>query len=220
MLEQSCLKVPDQPTLEKWQKRFNELGAEWEYRGGDVCALYTLSAKVSDYYFNSEVISRNPEVLGSLCREIYLPEIQRRKLSVELVASYPPYGVAFANALAKDLGVESCLLQSLSSPTLEREVKSGTNVLVVADDIFSGSSVVRTIQAAKAQECVVAPVVFAFGNFSGNNAIEGLDIFSVINRRVELLEKSESPLVARGIRPVNARENWQEFFVPNKASGS
>jgi hypothetical protein len=128
--------------------------------------------------------------------------------------------VAFTKALAQELGVESCLLHSLSSPTLERDVKRGTNVLVVADDIFSGSSVVKTIHAAKAKECVVAPVVFAFGNFSGNNAIEGLDIFSVINRAVQLLDKSESPLVARGIRPVNAREHWEEFFVPNKVPGS
>jgi orotate phosphoribosyltransferase len=186
MLEKSRPKVPDQPSLEKWQQRFNDLGAEWEYRGGDVCALYTLSGKVSDYYFNSEVISRNPEVLGALCREIYLPEIQRRKLSVDLVASYPPYGVAFTKALAQELGVESCLLHSLSSPTLERDVKRGTNVLVVADDIFSGSSVVKTIHAAKAKECVVAPVVFAFGNFSGNNAIEGLDIGKFSNKDVNL----------------------------------
>lgn len=216
MFEKSRATVPDQSSLEKWQETFKELGAEWEYSGGDVCALYTLSGKVSDYYFNSDVISGNSEVLGSLCRELYLPEIQRRNVSVELVASYPPFGVAFANALAKELGVESCLLRSLASPNLEREVKRGTHVLVVADDIFSGSSVLKTIQAAKANECAVAPVVFAFGNFSGRGTIEGLDIFSVINRRVELLDKSESPLVARGIRPVNARENWQELFVPSK----
>lgn len=195
---------------------FKELGAEWEYSGGDVCALYTLSGKVSDYYFNSEVISRNSEVLGSICREVYLPEIQRRNLSVDLIASYPPYGVAFANALAQELGVESCFLRSLASPTLDREVKRDTHVLVVADDIFSGSSVVKTIQAAKTNECAVAPVVFAFGNFSGRGTIEGLDIFSVISRRIELLDKSESPLVARGIRPVNARENWHGLFVPTK----
>lgn len=216
MFEESRATVSKQLSLEKWQKTFKELGAEWEYRGGDVCALYTLSGKVSDYYFNSDVISRNPEVLGSLCREVYLPEIERRKLSVDLVASYPPYGVAFANALAQQLGVESCLLRSLTSPTLEREVRRHSRVLVVADDIFSGSSVVKTIQAAKANECAVAPVVFAFGNFSGHGTIEGLNIFSVINRRVELLDKSESPLVARGIRPVNARENWQELFVSTK----
>ena len=217
MLEQSRPKLPDQTSIQKWQKIFKDLGAEWEYRGGDACALYTLSGKVSDYYFNSEVISKNPEMLGSLCREVYLPEVQRRNIGVDMVASYPPYGVAFAKALAQELGVGSCFIRSLASPGFEQQLPGGTRVLVVADDIFSGSSVVKTIKAALANQCEVAPVVLAFANFSGRNSIEGLDIFSVITRRVELSDVSDSPLVARGVRAINAREHWEEFFAPRKA---
>ncbi len=217
MLEPTRPKLSDQSSIQKWHQTFKDIGAEWEYRGGELCALYTLSGKVSDYYFNSDVISKQPQLLGSLCREVYLPEMQRRNISVDLVASYPPYGVAFANALAQELGVRSCFLRSLASPVFDQDVKREARVLVVADDIFSGSSLVTTIGAALARECKVAPVVFAFGNFSGRSSIEGLDIFSVINRRVELFDVSESPLVARGVKAINARENWADFFAPGKA---
>ncbi len=217
MLESSRPKLPNEPSIQKWQQTFRDMGAEWEYNGGDVCALYTLSGKVSDYYFNSEVISKNPQMLSSLCREVYLPELQRLKISVDLVASYPPYGVAFANSLAQALGVGSCFISSLSSPNIEQEVNKGTRILAVADDIFSGSSLVKTIQAALVKQCKVVPVVFAFGNFSGRASLEGFDIFSVINRRVELFDVADSPLVARGVRPVNAREHWGQLFAPGKA---
>lgn len=76
--------------LKKWSRVFYDLGAEWECRGGGVCALHTVSGKVSDYYFNSEVISNNGEILEALCREVYLPQLKYRNLSVDAVASYPP----------------------------------------------------------------------------------------------------------------------------------
>jgi adenine/guanine phosphoribosyltransferase-like PRPP-binding protein len=212
--------TPTEPTLldralrEKWHKVFHDLGAEWEYRGGDVCALHTLSGKVSDYYFNSEIISNNEEMLAALCREYYLPQLKRTNLSIDAVASYPPYGVAFAKALAQALGVPSYFLRSLAVPVVDNELKADVRILVVADDIFSGGSVSQTIRAVRARRCTVVPLVFAFGNFSGSPSIEGFEIFSVISRRVDLFDVADSPLVARGVRPVNAREYWAEFFAP------
>lgn len=216
MLETSRQKSPAQASIQKWQEVFKELGAEWEYRGGDVCALYTLSGKVSDYYFNSEVISEKPEVLRALCEEIFLPELRRRSIDVDVVASYPPYGVSFADTLAKALGVRSCLLRSIGTAELDQDIKEGSRVLVVADDIFSGGSVRRTMQAALAKRCTLVPAVLAFGNFSGGPSIDGVEIFAVINRKVELFDLADSPLVAKGVRPVNARQHWHECFAPKK----
>jgi adenine/guanine phosphoribosyltransferase-like PRPP-binding protein len=203
--------------LKKWSRVFYDLGAEWEYRGGDVCALHTVSGKVSDYYFNSEVISNNKEILEALCREVYLPQVTHRNLSVDAVASYPPYGEAFANAMARGLGVPSYFLRSLDVPEIDNQLKRDARVLVVADDIFSGGSVSQTIRAIHARRCAVAPLVCAFGNFSGKPSIDSFEIFSVISRRVDLFDVADSPLVARGIRPVNAREHWEELFVRRSA---
>lgn len=151
--------------IDKWRNILKEAGAEWEYTGGYFCALHTLSGKVSDYYFNSEVVSAAPELLSGLCRDIYLPEIERRKLQIDLVVSYRPFGAAFADELSKKLGVESCFLRSLDSPSLDMEMKRHTRVLVVADDIYSGSSITKIIQAVRAQRGLIAPVLFVFGNF-------------------------------------------------------
>ena len=217
MLEPSRPTLSEQASLLTWRQAFKELGAEWEYNGGDVCALHTLSGKVSEYYFNSEVISNNTEILSALCREVYLPEIERRHITVDLVASYAPYGVAFANELARALGVGSCFLRSPAALNFEQDVKFGARILVVADDVFSGGSVVRTIDAARSKECHVAPVVFAFGNFSGRSSVDGIEIFAVIDRHVELFEIADSPLIARGVKSVNARDCWDKHFAPKKA---
>jgi orotate phosphoribosyltransferase len=217
MSEQTPPNLPDLATIQKWQKAFRDMGAEWVFEGGEFCALYTLSGKVADYYFNSEIISNNYQVLTAVCQELYLPELQRRSISIERILSYPPYGVAFANALARELGVQSSFIHSLESPNLLPDVPRGARVLVVADDIFSGASVRKVFQAAQSRECEIAPLVFSFGNFSGRSSLHGKEIFSVITRQVELFDISDSPLVARGVRAINAREHWDEYFAPNRS---
>lgn len=219
MSERNPPYLPDIATIQRWQKTFRDMGAEWEYQGGEFCALYTLSGKVADYYFNTEIISTNSQVLTALCEELYLPELQRRSISVDWILSYPPYGVAFANALARALGVQSSFIHSLESPSLAADVPRGARVLVVADDIFSGTSVQKVFQAAQSRECEIAPLVFSFGNFSGQSSLHEKEILSVITRRVELFDLSDSPLVARGVRAINAREYWQEYFVPSRSFG-
>jgi len=125
--------------------------------------------------------------------------------------------VAFANAMARGLGVPSYFLRSLDTGEIDDQLKRDARVLVVADDIFSGGSVLQTIRAVHAQRCTVVPLVFAFGNFSGKTSIEGFEIVSVISRRVDVCDVADSPLVARGVRPVNAREYWGKFFAPRRA---
>ncbi len=215
MSEQTPPNLPYLATIQKWQKVFRDMGAEWEYHGGEFCALYTLSGKVSDYYFNSQVISNSCQVLTALCHELYLPELQRRSINVDWILSYPPFGVAFANALAQELGVQSSFIHSLESPRLPADVTRGARVLVVADDIFSGTSVLKVFQAAQSRECEIAPLVLSFGNFSGKPSLHGKDILCVITREVELFDVSDSPLVGRGVRAINAREHWDEYFAPN-----
>ena len=217
MSEKTELMPSEHEVLKKWNRVFYDLGAVWEYSGGDVCALHTLSGKVSDYYFNSEVISNNGETLEALCREVYLPQIKHSNLDIDAVASYPPYGVAFGNAMARGLGVPSYFLRSLDTGEIDDTLKRDARVLVVADDIFSGGSVSQTIRAVHARGGTVVPLVFAFGNFSGKTSIEGFEIVSVISRRVDVCDVADSPLVARGVRPVNAREYWGELFVRRSA---
>jgi hypothetical protein len=102
-------------------------------------------------------------------------------------------------------------------PEIDDQLKMNARVLVVADDIFSGGSISQTNRAVHARRCTVVPLVFAFGDFSGKPSIDAFEIFSVISRRVDLCDVADSPLVARGVRPVNARECWGEFFAPSSA---
>jgi hypothetical protein len=119
--------------------------------------------------------------------------------------------------MARVLGAPSYFLRSLDTGEIDDQLKRDAQVLVVADDIFSGGSVSQTNRAIHARRCTVVPLVCAFGNFSGKPSIEGFEIFSVISRRVELFDIVDSALVARGIRPVNARDHWEEWFVRRSA---
>ena len=119
--------------------------------------------------------------------------------------------------MARGLGVPSYFLRSLDTGDIDDTLKRGARVLVVADDIFSGGSVSQTIRAVHARGGTVVPLVLAFGNFSGKTSIEGFEIVSVISRRVDVCDVADSPLVARGVRPVNAREHWEELFVRRSA---
>ncbi len=197
-----------------WRERLRAIGAEWEYAGGDICALYTLSGKVSDYYFNSNVLSQDPALLDELCGDVYVPELKARDIGVDWVLTYPPYGLPFACSLARALKSSFGYIQSLDSPALVFDIPRGSRVLLVADDLFSGSSILKTLKAAQARGCDVAPVLFVFGNFSGRDTFEGMEVFSVIKRDVKLYNAAESPLVARGVKAVNAREHWDEFIRP------
>jgi orotate phosphoribosyltransferase len=199
------------PVIDRWHQRLRDLGAEWEYQGGEFCALYSVVEKVSDYYFNSDVVSSNEPVLEALCREVYVPEIHRRKLSVDWVVSFLPYGAPFARTLARVLNVESAVIESRGDPVLPDGLSAHSRVLVVSDDIFTGGSIARVVDAALARQATVEPVLFAFGNFSGASHLGGREIVSVINREVRLSTLSESPLVGRGVRPLRARTHWDQF---------
>ncbi len=194
-----------------WRERFRVMQAEWEYTGGEFCAEHTLSGKISDYYFNSNVISQNTRLLDELCSDYYVPLLEQRQLKIDWVVSYPPYGLPFAWSLARALGASAGYIQSLESPSLVFNIPPEASVLLVADDIFSGSSIRITREAALGAGCRVLPVLPVFGNFSGQLHIDGLEVISILEREVTLWDRRSCPLIAKGIRPLLARENWAQF---------
>lgn len=195
---------------ERWIQRLQALGAFWEYSGGSFVAEMTLSDQVTDFYFNSDVIHSYPSLSEQLCEEFFLPEIARRGLTPKVVLTVTPFGIPIATVLS--LQLSSRLGYLTSKNNLSYYPPKGEESIIVTDDVWSGSSVRRIVNALRKRGVADPRLIIAIGNCSGQGEIEGIATYSLFERRVEPCAFKDSPFAAmQGVYALNAREHWERF---------
>ena len=187
-----------------------EMGCIWEYPGTGFHADFTLASRHSGFYFNSNEIVQDPGKLETVCERIE-QEIVRRDLTPTWVVSYPPFGTPFALILARKLGVRFGYVQSVEQMEIFFEIGAEDRVLVVADDIYGGTTMTRLLELLSSMGAEVEECVFVVANFTGRDTIAGKKIVSLYERVVEMWSPSECPLCDAGSTAISARRHWPRF---------
>lgn len=162
-----------------------------------------------DFYFNSNYIVQYPQLLERICVEVFLPEIKQRQVKVDWVLSYPPFGTPIALCLASIL---KCRFAYIERDELRFNIKSGENVLLVADDIYTGGSLNTTAQILAKGDISVCDVILVLANLSENSKLNGREIVCALRHPTTIWDAVECPLCKDGSEAIGARSNWQKLL--------
>ena len=196
----------------KWIKRFQSMGALWQMSDTKSPHVQTsMSGTHVDAYFNSDIVTCQPELLDQIVEDTLLPVLKFRDFKPDWIFTYAPYGILTADAIARKLGVKCGYTNPLTDNFTGFKVTDNSTVLVVSDDIYGGGGILGTIKALENIGAKVIPIVFALANLSGNTELEGREIISAIQLHCNQYGAALCPLCKHGSKALIARSNWEEL---------
>lgn len=191
-----------------WQPVLQDLGALWRYSEKNAFHVKTSKHMHTDRYLNTDYVFCNPALLDSMVAEFFDPEIRNRG-KIAWVATHAPYGLPFAQAIARGAGAKFCYMRKVSEGRIFFPTSEGEVALVVSDDIYSGGSVLKTIGALQRRELCIQDYVLCLGNFSGRSEIAGKQIVALLHEDAQFWEEDDCPMCKEGSRAVFARPDWE-----------
>ncbi len=201
--------------------RFRSLGAVWEAGDPDAPHVKTsLGGSHVDKYFNSDVIVARPDLTAEIVQTVLLPEMLHRNAAPDWVVGYAPFGLFLAHAAAHALKARC----AYSDPAVEYDtyfdIQASESVLVVADDMYSGRSVLRTVEKLESRNAIVLPAVFCLVNLSGKTMLGPREIVSVGTLQANIYPGDACPLCEHGSTALTPRPNWSVLSASAAATGS
>ncbi|MCB9359586.1 hypothetical protein H6503_06670 [Candidatus Woesearchaeota archaeon] len=185
--------------------------ALWRYNNSRLHVLTSESGLHSDIYLNTDIIVSDPETLDKIIKDYFLPELSKRNIKPDWVVSYPPFGLAIAYSLAKACKARFGYVD-LKEKICNFEIRDTEKVIVVADDIYSGDSIRKTIEILAKKGVKVIPPILTLGSFSGIWKIIEREVVYAITNKGNLFPEKECPMCKAGSRAVLPRPNWDELI--------
>lgn len=192
-----------------WFERLKELNAIWEYKPGDVnIPIFVLSGKVSDFYFNSDVL-HNSDIVPAMWEEHFAPSLLANHIKPEFVVTVRPFGLPFGEVFANRLGIPFGHIEAENSSPCTLLPDDGVTSVVVTDDIWSGGLVSKMLDELERNRKPSPAAVLVIGNFSGEQTIRDIPIISLFEREVETYPFHQSPFASiEGIELIDPRKEW------------
>lgn len=182
--------------------------AVWRYNKSKHHVQTSESGLHSDLYLNTDYVVSDVKLLERIIREVFLPEL---KLKPNWIITYPPFGLAVAYELARQVGAKFGYVDT-AKDECSFDIKPDEKVIVVGDDIYSGGSIKKTISIVKSKGAIVESPIFTIGNFTGTEKILGLNIVSAISEKGKLYSAEDCPMCKAGSKAVLPRPNWKRLF--------
>jgi orotate phosphoribosyltransferase len=194
-----------------WEKRLLEEKVIWRYPGRGPHAVFTLANKHSNAYFNSDYLISQPSLLEEACSDLY--KVVRSKITSkpDWVISYAPYGLNVAFCLAKLFACRFGYTRPDNGNEITFDLKANDKVLLCADDLYTGQSVLKTISALTTREVQIIGPLVVLGNFSGSSKFKGNDIVSLVDFSIDIWESTHCPLCTAGSPALSARKYWHDL---------
>jgi orotate phosphoribosyltransferase len=198
-----------------WLERFRASGAVWEAgaHGGAPHVKTSLQGKHLDKYFNSDRVLSRPRLVGDVVRSVLVPKLDELGWSPTWVVSYAPFGLFLAYASADILNASCGYVVPEEGYSTGFAIEPSDSVLVVADDIYSGTSIAATVDAIAQRGARVLPFVFALANLSGEANLGEQSIVAAATLPAQRYEETECPLCERGSPALLPRPNWELFSI-------
>lgn len=183
----------------------------WEYENPRLHVKTSKSGLHTDTYLNTDLISLDPNFTKRIVDEVFIPYLTKNNIKPDRLFTYEPYGVAITQQLSQRLPTQFGYVD-LETRTANCTFEPGESVLVVADDIYSGSSVEKTISFVEERGAKVLPRILSIGNFSGVKTLAGREIISALNKPGNLYAPENCPMCKEGSKAVLPRPNWRELL--------
>lgn len=193
-------------------ERIKRVGAIWEYKQGDKYHISRSGESVhTDIYLNSDKIVSHPALVESIALEFFIPVIQKRGIKPDWVITYPPFGIPLAYELASKAKCKFGYVYNLSDEICYFDIRPQESVIIVADDIYSGISIKRTIAALNKKK-VKHNFILSIANFLGEDSIENIELISLINKKANFWYYKNCPLCRAGSKAIVARKCWENLI--------
>jgi orotate phosphoribosyltransferase len=194
-----------------WEELFEQRKIVWHYPGHGPHAIYSLSDKHSNFYFNSDYMVANGALVKELCQSLFEDVVNSHELKPDWVVTYPPFGLNIGYCLAELFDSKLAYIKSLAEAEIQFDVRPGETALFCADDLYSGKSFRKVLKALKARGAKLIEPLMVIGNFAGKANFDGYTVESLFAREIELWDKADCPLCKLGSTPVLARRHWDEL---------
>jgi orotate phosphoribosyltransferase len=193
-------------------ERFRDIGAVWEFTDvGTPHVKTSLGGSHVDKYFNSDVVVASPLLTAEIVESVLVPELRQRHLTPDWIVGYAPFGLFLAYAAADALGARCAYSDPGAEYDTYFDIRPTESVLVIADDMFSGRSVVRTIEKLEARRAKIMPTVFCLVNHSGRATLGEREILAVGTLATNIYAADACPLCSKGSSALAPRPNWDVF---------
>jgi orotate phosphoribosyltransferase len=193
-----------------WTHHFRRMGALWESNGSEQFHVETsLGGAHVDKYFNSDVVLCSPDLTARIVRSALAPALAKLESVPNWVIGYAPFGLFLAYAVARAVGARCAYADPAAEYATHFDIEAAASVLVVADDVYSGQSVIKTVEAVERRGGRVASFVFCLANMSGEERLGDREIVAATALGAKRYPAEECPMCAQGSQPLLARPNWR-----------
>jgi len=197
-----------------WADLFRQIGAVWESRQpGEPHVQTSLGGSHVDKYFNSDVVVSSPRLTTQVVESVLVPELSRAPRMPDWVLSYAPFGLFLAHAVAQALNARCAFSDPTSDYATHFDISASESVLVIADDIHSGASVLKTIEQIERRGATVSPTIFCLANLSGKSSLGERRILSAATLEPHRYSADRCPLCAEGSPALSPRPNWPTLLT-------
>lgn len=195
-----------------WDKKLSDEGIIWRYPGSGPHAALSQTKKHSDLYFNSDYLVSNTRLLREACLALFKISAERIKHYPDWIITYPPFGLNIGFCLAELYEAKFGYIKSLQEQKIQCNLQPDERVLLCADDLISGSSMRKVINAVGMRAADVITPIIVVANLSGESYFSRFEIVSLVNTTMNIWDAATCPLCAKGSPAILARDNWQELL--------
>jgi orotate phosphoribosyltransferase len=191
--------------------------ALWKYNNSKF-HVQTPESKIHlNTYLNTDYIVCEVPLVEEIIKNVFSKELRSRKIKPDWIVTYPPYGLPLAYALARDVGAKFAYIATKTEAGIKTavcnfDIKPNDKVIVIGDDMYSGESIKQTINIMHKMDAIVESPIFAIANFSGDKTILGIEVLSVISKKVNRYSDATCPMCKAGSKPVAPRPNWNKLI--------
>ncbi len=186
--------------------------ALWKYNNSKFHVQTLESGLHSNLYLNTDYIISDVPLVEKIVKDIFAKELNRRNIKPDWIITYPPFGLAIAYALTREAGAKFGYVDR-KNEICNFDIKKDEIVIVVGDDIYSGESIIKTIEIVNNLKVKVESPIFTIGNFSGTKTILGLEVVSVISEKGILYPEKNCPMCKSGSKPISPKTHWKKLFI-------
>ncbi len=194
--------------MTNWKKVLEEKGAFWCYGGVGPHVKTSMSGKYVDAYFNSDVITQEPQLISEIIKSTLLPELSD---NIDYIVGYAPYSIPIAFEAAKLLGAKFAYTLPSEKYVTTFSIPDGSTALVVADDMYGGGAALATIQELESKGIKVVDLVYCLANMTGQETLNRRRILSAASMKTSKYSPDECVLCRNGSEALLPRTNWNDL---------
>lgn len=198
-------------TKTDWHDKLLENKVIWEYPGHGPHVIFSLNDSHSDFYINSDYLACNPPLAREISLGLFNTIVGETQTKPDWILTYPPFGLHIGFCLAELFNCKFAFIKSLQEPEIYFDLKANERVLLCADDMGSGKSMSKVIEAAISKRVKIIDPIAVTVNRSGKSTFNDMQIISLLEQEVNIWPPEDCSLCATGSPALPARENWLEF---------